>query len=82
MGGWRPGYSNGIRYYDTVYFAKRIKCPVEMLAGLGDYTCPPSGITVLYYNFTSEKKITWWQNRTHSYTPKDAVTTVLSEAAK
>jgi cephalosporin-C deacetylase-like acetyl esterase len=41
-------------------------------AGLGDYTCPPSGVTVFYNNVKAPKKITYVQGSTHGFTPPDA----------
>lgn len=35
-------------YYDVVNFARTIKCPVIIIAGLKDRTCPPSGIVAVY----------------------------------
>lgn len=67
--GWRPDYCDGIRYYDTVSFGKRITCPTEIIAGLGDYTCPPSGVSALFNSLSCKKKITFVQNMTHSYIP-------------
>ncbi len=68
--GWYPAHCAGLDYYDTINHAKRIKCPVEITrAGLGDYTCPPSGVAILYNNIKSPKKINWVQGSTHGYTP-------------
>lgn len=74
--GWRPEPDAGLRYFDTAIAAKHLKCPVYIEAGLGDYTCPPSGITALYNNVKSPKKIDFIQGRTHSYIPpvKDVFT--------
>ncbi len=59
-------YAPARGYYDPVNFAKRIKCPVNISrAGLGDYTCPPSGIARVYYNLQCPKEITWVQNSEH-----------------
>ena len=60
-------YAQGREYYDPVNFAKRITCPVNISrAGMGDYTCPPSGVARVYYNLNCPKEITWVQNSTHS----------------
>lgn len=67
--GWRPELDDGLRYYDTVSQAKRVKCPVKIVCGLGDYVCPPSGEVVLWKNFKTEKSIRFVQNMTHSYRP-------------
>lgn len=34
----------------------RIKCPVTIEAGLGDYVCPPSGVAALYNGISAPKK--------------------------
>ena len=71
-GDWRLQYVRALDYYDCVHMARRIQCPVEILrAGLGDYTCPPSGIAVFYNNLTVPKKINWYQGSTHGYVPLD-----------
>ena len=72
LDGWRPKYLPNRAYFDSVNFAKRIKCPVEIDAGLGDYVCPPSGVSVLYNNINAPKKITFTQGRTHGYMPPDS----------
>lgn len=71
--GWRPEIKEGdtilegIRYYDTVAFGRRIQCPVQIYAGLGDYICPPSSVAVLYNSIHTKKRIEWQQNRTHTF---------------
>ena len=70
--GWRPDYVPALNYYDCIFHAKRIKCPVTThRAGLGDYTCPPSGLAILYNNLNVPKKIRWYQGSTHGFVPKD-----------
>ncbi|OGV94073.1 MAG: hypothetical protein A3K19_23545 [Lentisphaerae bacterium RIFOXYB12_FULL_65_16] len=70
LNGWRPAYVPALNYYDSVFHAKRIKCPIVIpRAGLGDYTCPPSGLAILYNNITSPKTITWYQASTHGFVP-------------
>lgn len=39
-----------ISYYDGVYFAKRIKCPIYMYTGFIDTTCAPSSVFAAYNN--------------------------------
>ncbi len=73
--GWRPEPTPALAYYDAVNFAPRITCPVEIMrAGLGDYTCPPSGVAVLYNRIRAPKKINWVQGSTHGYVPSQAET--------
>ncbi len=75
---WGVQYSKSVDYYDPINFAKRIKCKVDITrAGLGDYTCPPSGIAVLYNNLKCPKKITWMQGSTHGGIPQNPETFVL-----
>ncbi len=67
---WGVPYTRAIDYYDLINFAKRVKCRVEVTrAGLGDYVCPPSRVTVFYNNLKCPKKITWMQGSTHSTIP-------------
>jgi cephalosporin-C deacetylase-like acetyl esterase len=67
--GWRPDYMDGLAYYDAANQAKRIRCKTTIVAGLGDYTCPPSGICVLYNNLHGPKQLEFLQGKTHMYTP-------------
>lgn len=70
LGGWRPSYVAGLNYYDAINHAKRIKCKTFISrAGLGDYTCPPSGLAILYNNMKAPKKIRWVQGSTHGFVP-------------
>ena len=68
IGGWRPEPSNGLDYYDTVNAGARVTCPVTISAGLGDYTCPPSGVTSLYHAIPGKVRMELFQNKTHGYT--------------
>jgi cephalosporin-C deacetylase len=70
--GWRVPYTESMNYYDPINHAKRIprSCPVDITrAGLGDYTCPPSGVAVLYNNIKAPKSINWVQGSEHGYVP-------------
>ncbi len=66
--GWIPEMEHGLDYYDTVSQGARVKCKTEIIAGLGDYTCPPSGITSLYHAINAKTHMTMLQNKTHPYT--------------
>ena len=71
---WGVGETEAMRYFDPVNMAKRVnpKCRVEITrAGLGDYCCPPSGISILYNNLKCPKKINWVQGSTHGYVPSE-----------
>jgi cephalosporin-C deacetylase-like acetyl esterase len=68
LGGWQPKWVPELGYYDVVNHAAYIECPVEITrAGLGDYTSPPSGLSVFYNNLKSPKQIIWYQGSTHGY---------------
>ena len=72
-GPWRVKYMPGLDYYDPVFMAKRIKkAAVHIIrAGLGDYTCPPSGLMISYKNLaTPDKSITWVQGSDHGFIPE------------
>lgn len=68
--GWRPDYSPALNYYDTVNFAKRVKCPVKIVqAGLSDWVCPPSGVWILYNNLKVPKEMKMLQGLDHAVYP-------------
>jgi cephalosporin-C deacetylase len=69
--GWRPDYADGLGYYDAANMAKRIKCETTIVAGLGDYVCPPSGVCVLYNNIKAPKQMELIQGKTHPFTPPE-----------
>ena len=72
VGGWRPKPEEGVKYFDTVYQAQNVTCPVNIEGYLGDYTCPPSTITTLYNAFKSNyKSLTFYQGGTHLDRPED-----------
>ena len=68
LSGWRPAIAAGLDYYDTVSMASRVTADTVITAGLGDYVCPPSGVTALFHSFTCPKTLTMLQNKTHPYT--------------
>ena len=48
MEGWQPKYSEALAYYDPVYHVRRTQAKLHLIANLGDYTCPPSGVLTVY----------------------------------
>lgn len=75
FGNWRIPYVPALDYYDAAFMAKRIKtAKVEIQrAGLGDYTCPPSGLAICYKNLaTPHKSIRWVQGSNHAFVPKQS----------
>lgn len=68
--GWRPDYAPGLDYYDTVNFASRVHCPVNIKnAGLSDWVCPPSGVWVLFNNLKGKASMTVYQGWNHAWYP-------------
>ena len=65
--GWLPEPKNGILYYDTVSFAKRVKCPVDMGVSMGDTVCRVSGLCAYYNAFTTPKQAIFYQGNDHGY---------------
>ncbi len=66
--GWRPDYTPAMGYFDAANHAKRIKGFVLVDSGLGDYVCPPSGITAMFNNIPGEaKQLIYMQGTTHSF---------------
>ncbi len=71
FGDWRIPYMPGLEYFDCVNMARLIKCPVTVeRAGLGDYICPPSGVSLFYRAMKCPKAIRWFQGTTHIYVPR------------
>lgn len=71
-GTWHIPYAKGLDYYDSINHIRRAKCPVEITrAGLGDYTCPPSGLAAYYNAIKSPKSIRWFQGSRHGYVPPE-----------
>ena len=69
---WGVEWTPAMGYFDPINLCRRIPrtCKVTITrAGLGDYTCPPSGVAILYNNMTCPKQINWMQNSTHGYLP-------------
>lgn len=80
LSGWQPYWTAALEYFDPVHHALKIKCPVLIsAAGLGDYTCPPSGVMVLYNRLKGAKKILWLQGMQHGYRPRDPQKFEISE---
>ena len=84
-GKWRIQYVPALDYYDPVFMAKRIKNAEVHIrrAGLGDYTCPPSGLAICYLNLATPKKsIRWVQGSNHGFAPKKSDVVVWSTMKK
>ncbi len=73
-GNWYIKWVPALGYYDPINIARRISKNCRTLiprAGLGDYTCPPSGLAILFNNIPGPKKINWDQGSTHPYVPPE-----------
>ena len=70
--GWGIPSVPGAFYFDAALHAKRVpaSCKVEIVRlGMGDYTCPPRGVLLSYYNMKCPVKANLVQGSTHGYTP-------------
>ena len=71
-GEWFIKWVPALGYYDPVNMAKRIPKGYKVFvdrAGIGDYTCPPTGVAAFYNNLSCPRKIVWFQGSTHGYVP-------------
>ena len=78
---FRPKYTEDLRYFDSVYFGKRIDSDVKITinAGLSDYICPPSGVVALYNAIGGNVTMYLKQGMSHGYIPENAPTTVYKK---
>ena len=65
MGGWAPEWTKALDYVALAHLATRVRCPVSMTIGLGDYICPPSGEILLFNNLRGKKTLNAKQNMGH-----------------
>ena len=71
---FKIGYEANMDYFDGVFFAEYIKCEtVFSKVGLGDYTCPPSGVISAYNALKCKKSMDLYQNAQHDYWPTRVV---------
>ena len=71
-GNWHVEWVPALGYYDTANMARRFPatCRANVAwAGIGDYTCPPSGVAAFYNNLSCPKNIAFIQGATHSLIP-------------
>lgn len=52
----RAGFERNAGYYDGVNFARLVKVPVRVIAGLSDATCPPAMVRTAYNQIASADK--------------------------
>ena len=77
LSGWRPDFVPALGYFDTANLARRVKCKTAIVAGLGDYGCPPSGVSILYNHLKGPKSIEYLQGTTHQYDAPNPVKQIL-----
>ncbi len=70
--GWGIFEGNALKYFDLSIRAKYTEKKTVIMAGLGDYTSPPGGITAMYHNLRGEKQLTLVQSREHLYASPEA----------
>ena len=70
-------------YYDGVYFAKRIKCPIYLYTGFIDTTCAPTSVIAAYNNIPAGVKKSLYSipNAGHSV-PEQQFNKVMAEHIK
>ncbi len=73
VGHWYVKYTPALLYYDPINLLKRAnpKCSLYIVANLGDYVCPPSGVWIAYNNFPGPKTIETRQGCEHGYAMKN-----------
>ncbi|HLP76173.1 MAG TPA: acetylxylan esterase, partial [Candidatus Paceibacterota bacterium] len=75
---WLPEFADGLAYYDGANLGKRVRCPVKIVAGLGDRLSPPATVMVLYNNLSCSKRIEMFQGMIHQpFPPHGAQSFVL-----
>ena len=65
-GNWHIKPTPALFYYDPVFHIRRYDGRLKVLAGLGDYVCPPSGMAALYNNAKGPKEIVYTQGAGHT----------------
>ena len=65
MNGWVPAWTPALAYVQLANLATRVRCPVSMVIGLGDYVCPPSGEMILFRNLNCTKSLEIVQSMGH-----------------
>ena len=67
-GDWYVKWVPALGYYDACNHGKRIPKTCKLVvpgAGMGDYTCPPTGVLAFYNAVTAPKEMTLVQNMEH-----------------
>ena len=65
MSTFLPKFADGMRYFDSVSFAERIKAPLEIVTGMADTLCLPASMFMVYNAAKVPAKITFIQAMPH-----------------
>ena len=71
MAGPGPLRTEALDYFCSTNFARRIKCPIDIETGTGDYVCPVCFVSVMYNQLKSPRRFKIVQNRDHGTKPED-----------
>ncbi|WP_294501750.1 acetylxylan esterase [uncultured Victivallis sp.] len=69
-GTWHIKPTEALKYYDTIYHMRRYNGKVVLLAGLGDYVCPPFGMAKIFAEAKGPKEIIYTQSAGHHGNPE------------
>lgn len=58
---WQPKFQPALRYFDTVNFARRVRCPAQIDADLLDTAHAPAGAARLYSALSGPKRLVFRQ---------------------
>ena len=58
---WQPKFQPALRYFDTVNFARRVRCPAQIEADLLDTTHSPAGAARLYNALGGPRRLVFRQ---------------------
>ncbi|MBQ6102237.1 MAG: acetylxylan esterase, partial [Kiritimatiellae bacterium] len=58
---WQPHFQPSLRYFDTVNFARRVRCPVQIDADLVDTAHSPAGAARLFSALAGPRRIVFRQ---------------------
>jgi cephalosporin-C deacetylase len=65
-GNWHIKPTPALLYYDPVYHIARYTGELRVLAGLGDYVCPPSGMAAVFNAAKGPRKVIYTQGAGHT----------------
>ena len=84
VNGWHIKHTKALEYYDPINLIKRANpnCKLTLVAGLGDYTCPPSGVWIVFNNFIGDKSIELRQGCEHGFKMKNYPKFVTKKSRK